>query len=213
MNRSLILSSVALLALAACGEAEKATNEAESAAADVAADTTAAVENATADVTGSTAPADATAASGYATNAALGDMFEIESSRLAVEKAKSPEVKKFAQMMIDAHTKTTDELKSVLSSAKLQVTPPKALDERRQGMVNDLQKASATEFDKTYLDQQTKAHSEALDLHKNYADNGDDAALKAFAAKTAPVVQQHLDEAKKLDESGSDEPAANPPQK
>ena len=101
MNRSLILSSVALLALAACGEAEKATNEAESAAADVAADTTAAVENATADVTGSTAPADATAASGYATNAALGDMFEIESSRLAVEKAKSPEVKKFAQMMID----------------------------------------------------------------------------------------------------------------
>lgn len=213
MNRSLILSSVALLALAACGDAQKATSEAESAAADVAADTTAAVENATAAVTDTAAPADATATSGYVTNAALGDMFEIESSRLAVEKAKSPEVKKFAQMMIDAHTKTSDELKSLLSSANLQVTPPKALDERRQGMLADLQKAPATAFDTTYLDQQAKAHSETLDLHKSYADNGDNTALKAFAAKTAPVVQQHLDEAKKLDEAGSDEPAANPPQK
>lgn len=213
MNRNLILSSVALLALAACGEAEDATTKAESAATDVAADTTAAVENATAEATDLVTPAaDTRTASGYATAAALGDMYEIESSRVAVEKAKSPEVKQYAQSMIDGHGKTTAELKAALTSAGLQVTLPAALDERRQKMVTELREKSPTEFDTAYLDQQTAAHREALDLHRTFADTGDNAPLKAFAAKTAPIVQQHIDMAKKLDKSGADEPAANPPQ-
>jgi putative membrane protein len=214
MNRNLILSSVALLALAACGEAEDATTTAESTATDVAADTTATVENAPAAVTDAVTPAaDTRTANGYATAAALGDMFEIESSRIAVEKAKSPEVKQFAQMMIDGHSKTTAELKSALGSAGVQVTLPAALDERRQEMITELRGKSATDFDTAYLDQQSRAHGESLDLHRTYADAGDNAPLKAFAAKTAPIVQQHIDMAKKLDKSGADEPAANPPQK
>ena len=212
MNRSVILSSAALLALAACGEAEKATNEVENAATEVASDTTEAVENTTAAATDA-APDDANTASGYATNAALSDMYEVEASRLALQKAKAPEVKKFAQMMVDDHTKTTNELKSLLETQAIPVTLPTALDGRRQGMITELQQASPTEFDTSYLDQQTRAHGEALDLHKSYADNGDNARLKAFAAKTAPIVQKHLDQVKRIDKSGADEPAANPPQK
>jgi putative membrane protein len=213
MNRNLILSSVALLALAACGEAEDATTKAESAATDVAADTTTTVENATAEATDVVAPAaDTRTANGYATAAALSDMYEIESSRVAAEKSKSPEVKQYAQSMIDGHSKTTAELKAALTSAGLQLTLPAALDERRQKMVTELREKSSMEFDTAYLDQQSKAHREALDLHQAFADAGDSAPLKAFAAKTAPIVQQHIDMAKKLDKSGADEPAANPPQ-
>lgn len=213
MNRNLILSSVALLALGACGEAEDATTKAESAATDVAADTTATVENATAEATDVVAPAtDTRTAGGYATAAALGDMYEIESSRVALEKSKSPEVRQFAQSMIDGHTKTTAELKAALTSAGVQLTLPAALDERRQKMLTELRGESAMEFDTAYLDQQTKAHRDALDLHRAYADTGDNAPLKTFAAKTAPIVRQHIDMAKKLDKSGADEPAANPPQ-
>lgn len=214
MNRSLILSSVALLTLAACGDAEKAADDTGAAATDVAADTTAAVENTTAAAADAVTPsADANTANGYAMNAALSDMFEIESSKLALEKAKSPEVKQFAQMMIDHHGKTSAEMKTVLASAGIQMTPPAALDERRQGMVTELRQASADQFDTAYLDQQTAAHNEALDLHRGFAENGDNPALKAFAAKTAPIVQQHLDKAKQLDESGSDEAASSPPTK
>lgn len=213
MNRNLILSSVALLALAACGEAEDATAEAERAATEATTETTTAVEDATTTVTDAVTPAaDATTAAGYATNAALSDMFEIESSRIAAQKAKAPEVKELAQMMIDAHTKTTNELKSALASAGVQVTLPTALDQRRQEMITELQRESTTDFDTRYLDQQSRAHSEALDLHRDYADDGDNATLKAFAAKTAPIVEQHLERVKKLDKSGADEPAANPPQ-
>lgn len=213
MSRNLILSSVALLALAACGEAEDATTTTETAATDVAADATAAVDDTAALATDAATPAEDTrTASGYATAAALGDMFEIESSRIALEKTKSPEVKQFAQMMIDGHSKTAAEMKSALASAGIEVTLPAALDERRQEMITELRGKSATEFDTAYLDQQTKAHTESLDLHRAYADAGDTAPLKAFAAKTAPIVQQHIDMAKKLDKSGADEPAANPPQ-
>jgi putative membrane protein len=214
MNRNLILSSVALLALAACGEAEDATTTAEGAATDIAADTTTAVDNTTAAATDTAADpaADTSTPNGYAMNAALSDMFEIESSRVALEKAKSPEVKQFAQMMVDGHSKTTAELKTALAAAGVQMTPPAALDERRQEMLTELRGKSAAEFDTAYLDQQSKAHGEALDLHRGYAENGDNAPLKAFAAKTAPIVQQHLDAVKKLDKSGADEPAANPPQ-
>lgn len=144
-------------------------------------------------------------ADSYAMNAALSDMYEITSSRLALEKATSPEVKKYAQQMIKDHSATTDMLKSTLAKAGVKAAPPTALDERRQGMVDNLRAASKDAFDTTYLDQQTAAHQEAATLHKGYAEDGDNAALKQFAATTAPKVQHHLDMVKQLDRSGADE--------
>lgn len=209
MNRNLILSTVAMLALAACSDANDTAADADAAATDAAV-TADAAPPATADATTPVPPANT--AAGYATNAALSDMYEIESSRLALEKSTSPEVKQFAQMMIDGHTKTTADMKATLASAGVTVTPPAALDARRQGMLDELRGKTAAEFDTAYLDQQTAAHGEALDLHKGFAANGDNPQLKAFAATTAPVVQGHLDMVKKLDKTGADEPAANPPQ-
>ena len=43
-----------------------------------------------------------------------------------------------------------------------------------------------------------EAHQEAETLTRGYSQNGSNAALKQFAAKTAPIVQQHLDMAKTL---------------
>ena len=58
--------------------------------------------------------------------------------------------------------------------------------------------AAPADFDQVYLSQQEAAHSETLTLMQGYADNGDDAGLKAAAAKAAPKVQAHLDQVKKL---------------
>lgn len=208
MNRALMLSSVALLALAGCGDSKKVANEAETSAGDAAIESATAIEPAPAPV----AIVDTRTATGYAAAAALGDMFEVESSKLALEKSNSPEIKQFAQMMIDGHGKTTAELNATLATAGVTLPPPAALDERHQAMLEELRGKTALEFDTAYLDQQTAAHGEALSLHQSYAQGGDNVALKAFAAKTAPTVQTHLDMAKKLDKSGADEPAANPPQ-
>ncbi len=207
MKRALSLSSAALLSLAACGEAKNVANEAETTAGDAAIETATAVDTTTV----MTAPPAATdTAAGYAAAVAQSDLYEIEASRLALERSNSPEIQQYAQMIIDSHGKATAELRSALASSGLAVTP--ALDARHQGLLEALRTSTPLEFDTAYLDQQTMAHSEVLGLHRSYADRGDNGAVKSFAAKTVPIVEAHLALAKKLDESGADEPAANPPQ-
>ena len=139
---------------------------------------------------------------GYVPNAAIADMYEIAASKVALERSQNAEVKKLAQMIIDDHTKSSADLKAALGTANAgDVQIPTEMDERRKGMVDNLRQAPAAGFDKVFLTQQEAAHEEALTLHKTFADNGDNPALKAHAAKTAPVVQGHLDHINKMDDA------------
>jgi putative membrane protein len=98
--------------------------------------------------------------------------------------------------MITDHTAMLNEMKPVITKAGK--TAPTELDQRRQGLLDNLRAAGPNDFDKVYLDQQVAAHEETLTLLKGYADNGDNADLKAAAAKAMPKVQAHLDKAKAL---------------
>lgn len=207
MNRSLILTSAALLALAACGDAKDVATEAETAAGDATIETATAV--AATPAIGATAP-DTNTAVGYASAAALGDRYEIELSQLALA-SRSAEVRQFAQMMIDAHGKGTGELKSALAGGGIAATLPTALDARRQGLLDTLRGKTPLEFDAAYLDLQAKAHGEALDLHKRYAEGGDNPQLRALAARMVLVVQAHLNLVKGLAGSVAKPVAAAPP--
>ncbi len=129
----------------------------------------------------------------FVTKAAMGDMYEIASSKLALTQASSPAVKKFAQSMIDAHTATTKGLKAAIAKDKVTATPPAALDVEHKADIDALTAANGDAFDTLYKTQQTAAHEKALALHSGYASGGTDVALKAFAADTAPKVQMHLD--------------------
>ncbi len=133
----------------------------------------------------------------FVTQVAISDMFEIRSSELALERGDAP-VKQFAQQMIDAHTKTTAELKGLIASANLQVTPPTAMDSAHQEMIDDLAKLQGKEFVEEYLDDQEDAHEDAISLFERYANGGENAALKDWAGKTLPALKHHLDMVKKL---------------
>ena len=100
--------------------------------------------------------------------------------------------------MGDAHTKTTEELTGIVKTKNIKVVPPTKLDAKHQKLIDDLNSATADNFDKAYAKQQVDAHQEAVDLFKKYAASGDDADVKQFAEKTLPTIQHHLDEAKKL---------------
>lgn len=144
----------------------------------------------------------------FVQKAALSDMYEIESSKLALERSQVQAVKDYAQMMIDAHTATSNEMKSLASAAM--VAPPTALDNDHTGKLDSLRNASAEDFDDMYIDQQTEAHENALNLMRDFASNGKDAGLQAFAAKTAPAIEQHLTQVKALDESDADDKTKSP---
>ena len=45
---------------------------------------------------------------------------------------------------------------------------------------------------------QTEAHKQAVGRFSNYGKEGDNAALRSFAAKTLPTLQEHYDMVKKI---------------
>ena len=92
----------------------------------------------------------------------MSDMYEVQAGKLATEKGQSDAVKQFAQQMVDAHTKTTEELTGIVKSKNIKVDLPTALDSTHQKLIDDLNSASAQDFDKTYAKQQVDAHQQAV---------------------------------------------------
>jgi putative membrane protein len=134
----------------------------------------------------------------FVLQAAQSDMFEIEASKLAAERADAP-TKTFAQQMIADHQKTIDELKQLLGSGEVKATPPSSMAEAQQEMLDKLKSLQGAEFTEQYHSDQVAAHKDAVDLFKRYGDEGENAVLKAWAAKTRPALEHHLHMAEEMD--------------
>jgi len=164
-------------------------------------ETMSAVKDSTAGVVGAVSAEMTSTTKGFVTAAATSDMYEVTAGKIALMRAQSPDVKAFAQKMVDAHTMTTQKLKGILASNNINVTPPAHVDNRRQGMLDDLRGAKAADFDHRYITQQVAAHKEADILFRGYAKDGDNAAIKDFAATTDKDIKMHLSMAQQLDAS------------
>jgi putative membrane protein len=128
---------------------------------------------------------------------AISDMFEIESSKLARDKGNAPE-KQFASQMVTDHTKTSTELKGLVSSGKVKADLPTALDRSHQSKLDKLKGESAKDFSSDFDSDQVSAHKDAVSLFERYAKGGDNAELKSWAGKTIPALKHHLEMAQAL---------------
>jgi putative membrane protein len=165
---------------------------------DAAAPTTqppAAASDTAGDMTSVTSPQD------FADKAGVANMFEIESSKVALEKASSDDVKTFAQKMVDDHTKAGEAMKTAADSQG-GITVPTELDDAHQQMLDQLNGAAGADFDTLYIQMQTDAHKQAVALFDAFSKNGEDGALKDFAGKTLPTLQEHYDMVQKLGSAG-----------
>jgi putative membrane protein len=131
----------------------------------------------------------------FAKTVATSDMFEIESSKLAEQKARDAKIKSYARLMVKDHSKTSAQLKQTLAKAKMNVELPAQLDAKHAQKLKDLQGASGDGFDQMYQQAQVEAHQEAVNLFQTYAANGDNKDLKRFASKTLPHLKAHLSKA------------------
>jgi putative membrane protein len=127
----------------------------------------------------------------FVKEAAVGDIFEIQSSQLAAERADAP-TKAFASQMITDHQKTSNELKAMVQDI------PTALDSSHQKMLDKLVGLNGADFTKQYQSDQVSAHKDAVSLFQRYAKGGDNAALKDWAAKMLPDLEQHFQMAQDL---------------
>jgi len=132
--------------------------------------------------------------------AAESGMFEIQASKLTAQNAQSQEVKDFGQMMVTDHTKVDGELKALASAKGFAL--PTELPRGKQKSVEELSKKSGHDFDKAYAsDIAVDAHEDAVEAFKDASEDAKDADIKAFAAKTLPSLQAHLEKGRSLEKT------------
>ncbi len=130
------------------------------------------------------------------------NLLEIESSRLAAQQSRDPEVRRFAGQMIRDHSQASRRMAAVLRRAGLPEAP-RELTPRHQAMLDRLAAVQPEGFDSAYILLQGQAHEEAIALFSNYAQSGDDPRLASFARQTLPTLQMHARHVQRLSGSAS----------
>jgi len=128
--------------------------------------------------------------------ATQGSNFEIKTAQLAMQKSSNDQIKQFAQMMIDDHTKLNDQMKPVASQAG--VTPPTDISRKDQKIYGHLKTMDGTAFDKAYVQVMVADHKEDLKEFKNEASNGQLPDEKSAASQGSQIVDMHLQKAEQL---------------
>jgi putative membrane protein len=137
----------------------------------------------------------------FVDNAAAGGIAEIETSRLALEKSSSADIKAFANMMITDHSKANDELAALAKKNDIEVPDETTLVKQAKEKILDMRDES---FDAAYADNQVKAHEDTIKLFEKQANTVTDdkvkgaTELKGFAQKMLPALEKHQEMAKKL---------------
>lgn len=135
--------------------------------------------------------------------AAGSGMFEVQIAQLAATKGSDPNVKSFAGMLIDHHTKANDELTKIANAkgVELPAAPPRAM--RRD--VEQLGRKQGQEFDTDFVrNVGIKAHEKDIKLFEKASKDIKDPELKAFVDKTLPTLKEHLAMAQKLPQAGKE---------
>lgn len=141
----------------------------------------------------------------FVDKAAAGGRFEVDSSKIAQDKVTDQKVKEFAQKMIDDHNAANAKLESIAGEQKLQL--PVDLDAPHKSELQKLQDATAP-LDQPYVEMQRSAHADAVSLFEQYAKDGDNAPLKAFAQETLPTLKMHKEMIEKIATTGTDSSSA-----
>jgi putative membrane protein len=149
-------------------------------------------------------------------------MAEVELAQMAKDHASNTEVKRFAQMMIDDHSKAGAELKQIASAHA--IPQDAAIDAKHKNLMDKLSKLNGKDFDKEFINAMVDDHEDAVrdlrsrvDENRSLTDritgknpenpaavtpektsNPADASLNQWAANTLPTVERHLDRAKQI---------------
>jgi putative membrane protein len=125
----------------------------------------------------------------YKTAAQAGNS-EVEAGRMAQEKGSSQAVKDFGAMMVKDHTAANNKLQKIAASKSIELPTGAGLMNKTKQDLTDLR--SGSNFDKSYIKSQIKAHQDTVKLLQDEIASGKDPDAQAFATETLPTVKAHL---------------------
>jgi putative membrane protein len=148
----------------------------------------------------------------FAREAALGGMAEIQLGKLATARGSNQMVKAFGERMVVQHGAAGDQLKT--TAQKENITLPATVNSKDQQIYDRLARLSGSAFDRAYAKDMVDDHEKDLQAFQNEANTGNDENMKAFAAQTIPMIQEHLNQAREMlqavSQTSSRQSAAHP---
>lgn len=132
----------------------------------------------------------------FVNEASVNGIAEVEAAKLALQQAKSDQVKTFAQQVIDGHMASNKDLAAIAKKKNLKIADEAEL--WRRAKLSMLVKQGDNEsFDEAYIKSQVKAHQDEIELF-NKAAVSRDVELAGFATENIPKLQHHLHFAEQL---------------
>jgi putative membrane protein len=126
----------------------------------------------------------------FVKKAAIGNVAEIELGRVATQRAARPSVRSFAERMVTDHGKNNAELTTLARSKGIDVSS--TLDTTHQAMRDRLSGLSGADFDRAYMSEMVRDHTEDVELFERTAQSASDADIKAYAEHSLPTLREHL---------------------
>lgn len=143
------------------------------------------------------APTTAKNPNDFMQDAAKGGIAEVQMGQLAMKNG-GPDVKKFGQMLVTDHKKANIELAAIAKKKGVVIEAKDVKNKDASEDEQDMAKLKGADFDKEFIEHAVKDHEKDVDEFQKQADKSDDPDIKAFAAKTLPTLQKHLDQAKSI---------------
>jgi putative membrane protein len=141
-----------------------------------------------------------TADADFAHKAAIGGKHEVDGAKFIVGKTTNADVKALANRLIKDHTAADTELSALMKgNAMMKGDEHKDATMKKDEPSNESWRSmSGPALDRAYADHLISEHEKTITLFETEANSGSDAKLKAFAAKTLPVLREHLKAAQDL---------------
>ncbi|MEG3842186.1 DUF4142 domain-containing protein, partial [Microcoleus sp. herbarium14] len=128
--------------------------------------------------------------SNFVMQAAQTGMLEVQLGRMAVQRGSSAGVKQYGQQMVEEHTQKNQELMQLAMQKGVEV--PTEMSSQNKALIDRLSGLSGTSFDTAYKQAMLDSHKQAIALFQAQSQQGQDPELKAWATKTLPNLQAHL---------------------
>lgn len=134
----------------------------------------------------------------FVQTATSSSMAQVEMAQIAVKKAQKPELREFAQMVMDDHSSVSEKLKKI--SRQMSIEPQLVLLPRHQDEMSKLDTTSVTEFDAGYLQAVLNLQQQIIDNFNDYQDDANTEELQDFINNTLPKLRSHRDRAEEISE-------------
>jgi putative membrane protein len=120
-------------------------------------------------------------------------------AREASQGGQSDAVKNFGKKMMDDHIKAGENLKA--AATKSDIDLPAGLSPKDQATYDQLSKLNGSAFDHAYARSMTRDHVQDIAAFRQESANGTDPNIKQFATATLPILQDHLRDARAMEQA------------